>query len=272
MSSARRLDRIWRSFSSTPTSALQLPRTTSPYISLSSPLTRSSINTIRNVLAEQRYKFPDTYSEPTAAVLVPLCNVDNRPGLLLEVRGKNMRNHSGEVSFPGGRVDKTDMSYEAAALRETEEEVAICPDQVEILGTLGPPELSLRGLRVWPYVGFVHPSVESRKSLSNVSDPLTSITISYLKASVPEVAHIFHLPFTELTNPDRLRVHEFRRQNERPYWAITVSDFIPGGATEWATDPMQRDEIGGGRGGRLEVWGLTGWYITLLMRALGVYE
>ncbi|KZT27809.1 hypothetical protein NEOLEDRAFT_1059915 [Neolentinus lepideus HHB14362 ss-1] len=263
---------IWRSFSSTATSALRLPRTTSPYVALSSPLTRSSITAIRTVLAEQQYQFPDTYSEPTAAVLVPLCNVDNKPGVLLEVRGKNMRNHSGEVSFPGGRVDKTDLSYEAAALRETEEEVAIRPEQVEILGTIGPPERSLRGLRVWPYVGFIHPSVESRHHPSSDSDPLPSISLSDLRASAPEVAHIFHLPFTEVTNPDRLRVHDFRRQVDQPYWAITMSDFISGGATEWASDSLQRDKIGGGRGGRLEVWGLTGWYMTMLMRALGVYD
>ena len=40
----------------------------------------------------------------------------------------------------------------------------------------------------------------------------------------------------------------------------------------WINDPAQRDEIGGGREGRLEVWGLTGWYLSALMRILRVYE
>ncbi|EPQ56440.1 hypothetical protein GLOTRDRAFT_39733 [Gloeophyllum trabeum ATCC 11539] len=261
-----------RTFASNARSTLARPRKVSPYISLTSPLTRSSIVAIRNVLAEKQYQFPDTYSEPTAAVLVPLCNVDNKPGVLLEVRGKNMRNHSGEVSFPGGRVDKTDASREAAALRETEEELGIHPEQVEILGGIGPPTLSLRALRVWPYVGFIHSSIKSRFQPLADTDPLPSISLSHLKASAPEVAHIFHLPFAEIANPDRLRVHAFRRNlGERPYWAITVSDFVPE-AVKWASDPEQRDEIGGGQGGRLEVWGLTGWYMTLLMRMLKVYE
>jgi hypothetical protein len=47
------------------------------------------------------------------------------------------------------QVDKT---FLAAALRETQEEVGILPDRVEILGQVGPPQLSLSGLRVWPYV------------------------------------------------------------------------------------------------------------------------
>ena len=45
-----------------------------------------------------------------------------------------------------------DRTFLAAALRETREEVGILPDQVEILGQVGPPQLSLNGLRVWPYV------------------------------------------------------------------------------------------------------------------------
>ena len=44
------------------------------------------------------------------------------------------------------------------------------------------------------------------------------------------------------------------------------------GQAPWASDPEGRDEIGGGREGRLEVWGLTGWYLNILMRRLGVME
>ena len=55
-------------------------------------------------------------------------------------------------SFPGGKVDPTDESVLHAALRETKEEVGIDADKIEILGRLGPPTLSMSGLRVWPYV------------------------------------------------------------------------------------------------------------------------
>lgn len=78
-----------------------------------------------------------------------------------------------------------------------------------------------------------------------------------------------------------MRSYLFRGQ--RPYYAISVADIVAGtGAVhadglegaeiQWINDPEQRDEIGGGREGRLEVWGLTGWYLSALMRILRVYE
>ncbi|KAG8713977.1 hypothetical protein FRC11_010309, partial [Ceratobasidium sp. 423] len=144
---------------------LNRPRTSSPYLSLTSPITRNTLHSLKKRFSVIRNKYPQepewpatstsTLTEgdlrPRAAVLVPLCNVNGQPGLLLEVRG-NLRNHGGEVSFPGGKVDPTDGSHIAAALRETNEELGIDPAQVEILGSLAPSQISLSGLRVFPYV------------------------------------------------------------------------------------------------------------------------
>ncbi|KAI0629171.1 hypothetical protein C8Q77DRAFT_1161353 [Trametes polyzona] len=303
-----------------------------PVVSLTQPLTRRSCNAIRNALAAAHPQTEDGLDpgEAHAAVLVPLCNVDGKPGILLEVRGK-LRTHSGEVSFPGGKVDEvrthlsarygtelvhtqhvliaqttlpctqTDASTLAAALRETEEEVGIHPEQVEVLGRFGPPETSLKGLRVWPYVvrarlpslrspfvhqqqhtsparAFVHP-VGSRTSAHSDEDaPLPSLPLSSLKLSPREVAHAFHLPLSAALSPTRMHSYLFR--GARPYYAISVADIVrgphavhsDGAEVQWIDDPEQRDEIGGGREGRLEVWGLTGWYLSAFMRILGVYD
>ncbi|KAI0334512.1 hypothetical protein GY45DRAFT_1343261 [Cubamyces sp. BRFM 1775] len=248
-------------------------------ISLTQPLTRRSCNAIRSALAAA-YPQSDYAHDPAethAAVLVPFCNVNGTPGILLEVRGK-LRTHSGEVSFPGGKVDETDTSTLAAALRETEEEIGVRPDQVEILGRFGPPETSLKGLRVWPYVAFVHP--EGQEASEHIDDdaPLPSLPLSSLTLSPREVAHAFHLPLEAALSPTRLHSYLFRGQ--RPYYAVSVADIVrgtnavhsDGGEVQWINDPEQRDEIGGGREGRLEVWGLTGWYLYSLMRILGVYD
>jgi hypothetical protein len=60
----------------------------------------------------------------------------------------------------------------------------------------------------------------------------------------------------------------FRSVN--PYWAIDVSDIAEG--FDWMSDTSGKPELGGGREGSLEVWGLTGWYMSLLMRILRVYQ
>ncbi|KAI0060981.1 hypothetical protein BV25DRAFT_1992516 [Artomyces pyxidatus] len=256
------------------TSRVLPPNTASPFLSFSSPLTRASLAAIRTALSKDAQSYPPVDAdahETHAAVLIPLCNVDNTPGILLEVRGK-LRTHSGEVSFPGGKVDSTDPSFLAAALRETHEEVGITSDQIDILGQVGPPQLSLGGMRVWPFVGFVHSSVQFREdTTADPEAPLPNINLSSLVLSPKEVAYAFHLPFTAMVAPRRLREHQFR--GGQPYWAISVADLIRSdGKVEWETDPLQRDEIGAGRGGSLEVWGLTGWYLSLCLRALAIYQ
>jgi hypothetical protein len=85
------------------------------------------------------------------------------------------------------------------------------------------------------------------------------------------VASIFHLPLASLSSPTRLRPYKFR--GGVPYWAVDVSDLVGKGEgqVEWAKFTGQ-DEVGGGQDGRLEVWGLTGWYLTTLMKVLEVYQ
>lgn len=71
-----------------------------------------------------------------AAVLVPLTEVDGTLDIVLTKRSEELRKHSGEVSFPGGRQDPDDAHLVETALRETYEEIAIRPDDVEVYGAL----------------------------------------------------------------------------------------------------------------------------------------
>ena len=76
------------------------------------------------------------------------------PTILLTRRSDSLRKHPGQVAFPGGAADATDASIIATALREAQEEVAIPPEQVHVLGTLAPQDSS-SGFQVTPVIGLL---------------------------------------------------------------------------------------------------------------------
>jgi len=91
-----------------------------------------------------------------AAVLVGVVDRGDEATVLLTKRTEAMRSHSGQVAFPGGRIDPTDATAEDAALRETQEEVGIGTDTIELVGRL-PDYLTGSGYRIVPVLGIVRP-------------------------------------------------------------------------------------------------------------------
>jgi 8-oxo-dGTP pyrophosphatase MutT (NUDIX family) len=91
-----------------------------------------------------------------AAVLIPVVDHGYDATVLLTKRAEKMRSHSGQVAFPGGTIDATDPSPEAAALRETFEEIGLDKDYVEIIGRI-PDYVSGSGYRIAPVLGIVQP-------------------------------------------------------------------------------------------------------------------
>jgi len=89
-----------------------------------------------------------------AAVLVPLITRPSGLSVLLTKRAETLREHAGQISFPGGRIELADASPWHAALRETHEEIGLAPEFVEFAGYL-PDHLVGTGFRVTPVVGFV---------------------------------------------------------------------------------------------------------------------
>ena len=103
-----------------------------------------------------------------AAVLVPLVQHE-RPTLLLTQRTDHLSTHSGQVAFPGGRVDDGDADAVAAALREAEEEIGLPPSHVEVLGTL-PTYVTGTAFVVTPVVALVRPGFTLRPNPHEVQD------------------------------------------------------------------------------------------------------
>jgi len=104
--------------------------------------------------AQLREYFP--LAPAAAAVLVPI--IDHQSGLtvLLTQRSATLRNHAGQISFPGGRIDSSDAGPLEAALRESEEEIGLAREYVTFAGYLE-PHLVLTGYWITPVVGFVRP-------------------------------------------------------------------------------------------------------------------
>ncbi|HYJ21291.1 MAG TPA: CoA pyrophosphatase [Solirubrobacterales bacterium] len=94
-----------------------------------------------------------------AAVLLALYGWPEEPGLIFTERRADMRRHAGEISFPGGRRDEIDADLATTALREAQEEIALEPARVELVGALPPVSTFVTNYRVHPFVGLVaHPA------------------------------------------------------------------------------------------------------------------
>ena len=133
-----------------------------------------------------------------AAVLVPILT-SPVPGILLTKRSATLRNHAGQVSFPGGRIDPTDATPEHAALREAYEEIGLDPASVELLGRLH-PYVTGTGFRVTPVLGLLR------------EPPV-------LRLAADEVEDIFELPLTTLLDPAAPERHSADyRGRLRHYW------------------------------------------------------
>ena len=97
----------------------------------------------------------ETRGRTDAAVLVPLFNWPDSPGLIFTERRADLRSHAGEISFPGGRRDEEDADFVATALRETEEEIGLGAASIEVVGALPPTGTFATGYRIHAFVGLV---------------------------------------------------------------------------------------------------------------------
>jgi 8-oxo-dGTP pyrophosphatase MutT (NUDIX family) len=113
-----------------------------------------------------------------AAVLVPIVDHAHGPSLLMTTRAGHLRQHAGQISFPGGGIEATDDDVLGAALRETEEEIGIDSSFVEPLGFL-PDQVVLTGFRITPVVGLVRPGFTLRVDGKEVAE-VFEIPLEYL--------------------------------------------------------------------------------------------
>lgn len=108
---------------------------------------------IRQGLADHQ-PLINSHLQKRASVLIPLLECDGELFVMLTQRSEKLRSHAGQVSFPGGKQDLQDANSLETALRETQEEIGLAPEKVEIIGTLD-QILSLHYYLVTPFVGII---------------------------------------------------------------------------------------------------------------------
>lgn len=147
-----------------------------------------------------------------AAVLVPLIDRADGLSVLLTQRSATLKDHAGQISFPGGRQDPEDVDAIATALRETDEEVGLPGTLVQVIGRLD-TYVTGTGYSVTPIVGLIRPPFP-------------------IEADPVEVADVFEVPLGFLVNPANHQTHSREYQGRtRHYYAIPYEDRYIWGAT-----------------------------------------
>jgi 8-oxo-dGTP pyrophosphatase MutT (NUDIX family) len=107
-----------------------------------------------------------------AAVLIPLYLDAGELHAVFTKRRDDLKRHAGEISFPGGRQDFPDEDLRVTALRETEEEIGLSRDDVDVVGALAPTGTFVTSYRIHPFVGVIRPGHEWTPQPSEVEEVL----------------------------------------------------------------------------------------------------
>lgn len=149
----------------------------------------------------ERESFFSGRAPAKAAVLVPIVlrgPAASTPTVLLTRRSVHMKTHSGQIAFPGGKVDPQDLSMQATALREAHEEVGLEAKHVQVIGEL-PTYITGTSYWVTPVIGLVSPDFELRPNADEVDD-------------------VFEVPLSFLMNPANHRRHALDWEGAQRHW------------------------------------------------------
>ncbi|TKT77361.1 CoA pyrophosphatase [Aquamicrobium sp. LC103] len=140
-----------------------------------------------------------------AAVLIPVVDHGEEASVILTKRTEKLRRHSGQIAFPGGAIDATDPTPEFAALRETEEEIGLGPEFVEVIGRM-PDYITGSGFRIAPVLSIVRPGF-------------------VLTINEDEVDDAFEVPLSFLMDPaNHSRDSRIWQEKERFFYAMPFGD------------------------------------------------
>lgn len=147
-----------------------------------------------------------------AAVLIGLVERGGEAQVILTKRTEKLNSHSGQIAFPGGKIDADDASPESAALRETWEEIGLDINEVDVLGRL-PDYYSGSGFLIAPVIGVVSPTAD-------------------YEINEDEVAYKFEVPLSFLMDPaNHVKGSKFFAGRDRHYYEMPYDGHYIWGVT-----------------------------------------
>jgi len=177
---------------------------------------------LRRVFEEFDCQASDPEDLTPAAVLVPFYSRNDEPYVLFTKRTETVKDHKGQISFPGGVRDPSDADLKSTALRETQEELGIEPQKVEIFGRMS-DQPTITGYLITPFVGWVEAPLE-------------------IEPSPDEIAEVIELPWSALTAPG---VHDLKHYDHPAGWSgyyhtYTIGDVFIWGATAMLVNKLEK--------------------------------
>jgi len=154
-------------------------------------------------------KIPDGRLTPAAVLIGIRAETET---VILTKRSARLKHHPGQIAFPGGKQDPTDLTLTDAALREANEEIGLPYGIVDVVGTL-PPHQTVTGYQVTPIVGLITADFET-------------------VAEAGEVSEVFDVPFAHLMDPAMYLIESRRwRGTMRHYYTVPYGPYYIWGAT-----------------------------------------
>lgn len=148
---------------------------------------RSALATGRRVVTDLAHGPIDVSRARAAGVALPIA-LAPEPRIYLMVRGSDLTEHPGEISFPGGKPEAQDLDLPATAAREMEEEVAVRRDQFEWAGSLSPCPVITGRFLIHPFVAVLREGVVPRPASSEVARIVSLPLLPLLTGELPTFA------------------------------------------------------------------------------------
>jgi 8-oxo-dGTP pyrophosphatase MutT (NUDIX family) len=169
---------------------------------------------LKKFLAQRTKKNITDKDRVPSAVLIPIYKKDGQYYIVFIKRTMTVKTHQGQISFPGGMQDKEDKTLRDTALRESEEEIGLCPEDVNILGELDDEITTTSNYIVTPFVATIpwpyHFTLNKNEVAKIIGVPIAAL-----------MAKDCRKPETEIANGEKVESFAYYYQRTR-IWGATA--------------------------------------------------